>query len=61
MKRIKELIGNVHEFGWQDPDTDGVGYYYIKVRFRRNNVPDEALDAALKGLLKKKVQVIQLE
>ena len=44
-----------------DPDCDGVGNYYVKVRFRRNDVPNDALANALKGLLKKKVQVIQIE
>jgi hypothetical protein len=61
MKKIKEIIGSIHEFGWEDPDADGVGYYYLKVRFRRNKVPDDALDKALKGLIRKKVQVIQIE
>ena len=60
MKRIKELIGKVTEFGWEDPDSDGVGSYHIKIQFKRDKVPDEALNRALQPLLRRKVQVIQI-
>jgi len=60
MKKIKEIIGKVTEFGWTDLDADGVGEYYIKVSFRQGKVPNEALERALKTIFRRKVQVIQI-
>jgi len=60
MKKVKEIFGQITSFGWEDPNTDGEGNYHLTVTLRQSKVPDEGLETALKGLLRRKVQVIQV-
>jgi hypothetical protein len=60
MKRVKEIFGQITSFGWTDDDADGEGNYYLTITFKRSKVPDPGLETALKGLLRRKVQVIQV-
>ncbi len=60
MKKVKEIFGQITGFGWVDQDADGEGNYHLTVTLRRSKVPDPALEKALGGLLRRKVQVIQV-
>jgi hypothetical protein len=60
MKKVKEIFGSITAFGYEDPDADGEGNYYLTVTLRRSDVPDKGLEKALYGLLRRRVQVIQV-